>query len=342
MKSIGKVAVDVDHGLRVFVTDAGTIRLAYGARADDNQELGFRHRKVAADRSFRTADMHVLRMGVRQHASRARGKHHGSASGLRQPSDSRILSARSASGLDRDLACFANHRSGTIDRVIISRRELWQHGPAWQSCNIDCHRRWLSVQRQQQIERPGTVWMVHAQGAAAHRIAQPLRRVQNIRLAHDRGHATEQALLLLWHLLHVVAFAEGRFVSVDMIDADAVRRRRERAGKSLHRAWSNRRNDRRQLAILPAKGRGRVCHLHFVAAIDGPCRAFFFIDAQDIAEIGRAVPEDRKILAHALFQKTENERLRKRHLGQLGQALFERLLDAAGFGNRARALARLQ
>ena len=184
--------------------------------------------------------------------------------------------------------------------------------------------------------------MVHAQGAAAHCIAQPLRRVQNIRLAHDRRHATEQALLLLRHLLHVVAFAERRFVSVDVIDADAVRRRRKRTGKSLHRAWSDRRNDRRQLAILPAQRRGRVCHLHFVATIDGPCRAFFFIDAQDIAEIGRAVTEDRKILAHALFQQTEDERFRKRHLGQLGQALLKRLLDTAGFGDRASALARLQ
>ena len=104
MKGIGKVAVDVDHGLRVLVADAGTIRLTDGARADDNQEFGFCHRKIAADRSFRAADMHVLRMGVRQHASRAWRKHHGSAGGLGQPSDSGIVSARSATSLDRDLA----------------------------------------------------------------------------------------------------------------------------------------------------------------------------------------------------------------------------------------------
>src|SRR5262249_52195822 len=202
--------------------------------------------------------------------------------------------------------------------------------------------RWLCVQGQQQIERSGTIRMVHAQGAATQSIAQALGRVQDIRLAQYRGHTTEQALLLLRHLLHVVAFAESRLVTVDVIDADTIRRRCERACKSLHRARADRRNDRRQLTILPAQGRGGMGHLHFIAAIDGSSRALFIIDAEDIAEIGRTMPEDRKILAYTLFQQTQHESFRKRHLGKFGKALLERMLDAAGFGDRASTLARLQ
>ena len=40
MKRVAKIAVDIDHGLRILVADAGTIRLADGARADDNQKFG--------------------------------------------------------------------------------------------------------------------------------------------------------------------------------------------------------------------------------------------------------------------------------------------------------------
>src|SRR5262245_879055 len=56
--------------------------------------------------------------------------------------------------------------------------------------------------------------------------------MQGVRLAHDRRHTRKQALLLLWHLLHVVAFAECRFVAVDMIDADAIRCGREQPAKA--------------------------------------------------------------------------------------------------------------
>jgi hypothetical protein len=72
VKRVAKIAVDIDHGLRILVADAGTIRLADGARADDNQKFGFRHSKISADRSFRAADVHVLRVRVRQYSRRAR------------------------------------------------------------------------------------------------------------------------------------------------------------------------------------------------------------------------------------------------------------------------------
>ena len=163
--------------------------------------------------------------------------------------------------------------------------------------------------------------------AAPQRVAQRFRRMQHVGLAHDRGHLAEQALLLLRHLLHVVAFAEGRLVAVDVIDADAVRRGRQRTGEGLHRARTDRGHDRGDFAVLPAQRGGGVRHLHFVAAIDGAGYAFFLVDAQHFAEIGRAVAEDGEILAHALLEQTEHQRFGQRAFDQLRQSAFgQRLL----------------
>jgi len=81
-------------------------------------------------------------------------------------------------------------------------------------------------------------------------------------------------------------------------------------------------------------------HLHLVAAIDGAGGALLLVDAQHIAEIGRAVAEDREIFAHAPLEQAEHQRFRQRARDQLAHAaLGERLLHAAGFGDRARVRA---
>ncbi len=51
-------------------------------------------------------------------------------------------------------------------------------------------------------------------------------------------------------------------------------------------------------------------HLDLVAAIEGAGDALFFIDAQHVAEIGRAVTEDREIFRDALLQQAEHQRFR--------------------------------
>ncbi len=65
---VGQVAVDVYDAFSGCIPDAGAISLTNGPRANDNNEIGLRHGIVAADRAFRSADMHVLRMCVRQDA----------------------------------------------------------------------------------------------------------------------------------------------------------------------------------------------------------------------------------------------------------------------------------
>src|SRR4029079_6802942 len=104
-------------------------------------------------------------------------------------------------------------------------------------------------------------------------------------------HAAEQSLLLLRHLLHIVAFAEGRFVAVDMVDADTMRGRSERTGEGLHCSRPDRCHNRRQLSILPAQCRGGMSHFNFVAAIDSAGRTLFLNKAEDVAEIGVSVPK---------------------------------------------------
>jgi hypothetical protein len=143
--------------------------------------------------------------------------------------------------------------------------------------------------------------VVDGNGAAAQRVAQGLRRVQHVGAAHDCRHLAEQALLLLRHLLHVAAFAEGRLIAVDVIDADAVRGRRQRAGECLQGAGADGRYHRRGLAVLPPERRGRMRHGHLVAAVEGAGDAFLLVDAQHLAEVGRAVAEDGQIFAHPLL-----------------------------------------
>ena len=100
---------------------------------------------------------------------------------------------------------------------------------------------------------------------------------------------------LLRHLLHVVAFAEGRLVAIDVVDADAVRRGRQRAGDRLQGARADRGDHRRHLAVLPAQRRGGMRHRHFVAAVEGAGHPLLLVDAQDLPEVGRAVAEDCEI-----------------------------------------------
>ena len=89
VRGVGEIAVDVDDVLRLLVADAGAVGLAHRARADDDQQLGFGHGVVAADGALRAADVHVLRMRIRQHAGRAGRQHHGGAGRFGKPAHAR-------------------------------------------------------------------------------------------------------------------------------------------------------------------------------------------------------------------------------------------------------------
>jgi hypothetical protein len=124
MQRVIEIAVDVDDRLRLFVTNAGAIGLAHRARADGDQQFGLGHRIIAADRALRAADMHVLRMCIRQHAGRAGRQRHCCAGGFRQTPQGRVMAARTAAGLDDDAAGLGDHRRGLIERNIVRRRHL--------------------------------------------------------------------------------------------------------------------------------------------------------------------------------------------------------------------------
>jgi hypothetical protein len=165
-------------------------------------------------------------------------------------------------------------------------------------------------------------------------------RVQHVGAAHQRRQAAIETLLLLGDLLHVVAFAKGRLVAVDVIDADPVGGGCQRAGKRLQGARADRGDDGRRLAILPFQRRGRMGHGHLVAAVDGAGDALLLVDAQHLAKIGRAVPEDRQILADPWRRRPSTRASDRVMSTRLASAARERLAQPAGTA-MARARARM-
>ncbi len=135
--------------------------------------------------------------------------------------------------------------------------------------------------------------------------------MQHVGLPHQGTNLAEQALLLLGDLLHVVAFTLRRLVTIDVVDADTVGRRRQRACHRLQGAGADRCHDGTGFAVQPGKRRGGMGHLHLVAAVDGTGHAFFVIDPQYLAKICRAMPENRKVFPHALPQQAQNQALRQ-------------------------------
>ncbi len=64
---------------------------------------------------------------------------------------------------------------------------------------------------------------------------------------------------------------------------------------------------------------GRMGHLDFVAAVDNCGYSLFGIQAQNLAQIGGAVAEDRKKGPHLLFQESDDQCLRQCQLHDLWQ-----------------------
>ena len=151
---------------------------------------------------------------------------------------------------------------------------------------------------------------------------------------------TEQPLLLLGNLLHVEPLAMGRLVTVDVIDAHPVRGGCNRSGHGLQRARPDRRYHRGHFTILPGQAGRGVRHRHFVAAVECPGYARFIIDPQDLAKIGRTMPENREVFAHPLFEQTQHDGLRQRAVDdRVDGSAFKCLVKASGGGNCAGALA---
>ena len=172
--------------------------------------------------------------------------------------------------------------------------------------------------------------MEHCHRALAQRFAQRAGAVQRERRTHQGGDSPEHALVRLRYLLHVVAFAMRRLVTVEMVDADSVRRGRERSGHRLQRTRSDRGHHRAGLAVDPAKRRAGVGHRDLVAELPASHQSVRFVDPQNLRDRGRSVAENRQVLGDVLPHQAENQRLGERHGdGFVPQAELDRALETA-------------
>ena len=55
------IGVDVDDRVDLWEPDAGAVCLAYPARSNDDGKVGLGHRPIAGDRTFRSANVQILR-----------------------------------------------------------------------------------------------------------------------------------------------------------------------------------------------------------------------------------------------------------------------------------------
>ena len=221
--------------------------------------------------------------------------------------------AGAAARLDDDARRSPNDVGGLSERVGVARRDRRNRETFRQGFKIEVlDDLGLDVDWQAQIERASEIGLVHGLRSASERVAQRFRRMQNIRSAENVGQAAELTLPRADHLLHIVPFAVGRLVAIEVIDANSVGRCGEGARVSLKRAGTNRSQNRRRLAIDPSERSCRVSHRHFVSALKEAQDALFGINAQDLANVGVSVPEDAEELSYPLFQQSEDDAFRHR------------------------------
>ena len=342
MRDIGDIAVDVDDMCCRFIADAGAVGLADRSRSDHDHQLSMLHGIISADRSLRSTHMHVAGIPVSENAARTRREHHHGVGRLREATNSGVMTASSTARLDHDARMAGYQTTGDIERIRGRGCNGGQIRLLRQGREVDIEHLRLRVDGQQQIERTGFIGMEDPAGTTSQRFPQRLGRMQRVGLADIRGHPSVDALHRLRHLLHIVAFAEGRLVSVDVIDADTVGCRRERSCQRLQCPRSNRGDDRWRLSVGPSQCGCGVRHLDFVATIDRLGHTFFVIDPQHVADVGRTMTEDGKECGHLLLQEPQNQGFRKRDLYRSRQGTVRQgLVEASSRMNRPCARANL-
>ena len=308
MRQIIEIAIDVENRAGVGIADAGTIGLTHAATADDDHRFGLLHGIVAADRPLRSTNVHVLCVTIHHHAGRAGGQNYGQTCGLSKRAHSFVMGARAAACFDDDFGMAAHERDRFVEGAIIGRRLGWKALCRRQCCKVNLRLLRLRVDRQHDEERASLIGMMHASCAAAHTFAQGPGRVKRVGLPHQRAHFAKDPLLRLGDLLHIVALPVRRFIAVDVINTDAIRGRSERACHRLQPTRADRGDNRRGFAMNPSvSGRG-MRHFHFIAAVDDRHSPHRVINAQNLAQIGRAMSEDRIELSDALLEHRHHQR----------------------------------
>jgi hypothetical protein len=275
-------------------------------------------------------------MGVGKHTERTGREDGDAAGGADQRLDGCRVTPRSASELDRDSPVVADQLGGGFVGVIVQRSHAVGLGAARQSRQIEARNPLgLHVDGKLDVEGSRREGVVDPGGATAQAIAQRIWIVEGEGFSHDAGEASEEVLLALWHLLHVVALAVRGLVAVDVPHADSIGGTGQGSGQGLEGAGPDRRHHGRGLTVVPAKrGRG-VGHGHLVAALEGTHHPFLLIDAQHLTERGAAVPEDDQVLGDALSEQPQHESLRRVDVNDGGQgAGFEGVLDCVMGSNR--------
>ena len=258
-------------------------------------------------------------MTVGQDAHRLGTEHDRCAARLGERPHGGRRMTRPAADLDGDAVGLLNPSGGLVDSDVVGGRGRRPSRARRKRVEPQRDGRELRVQRQVQIEWRRAPGMKDGCASLAQRLAQRGGRVERVRRAHQRGDSSEQPLVRLGDLLHIVAFAVSRLVAVEVIDADPVRSRGERSGHRLKGARADRRDDGGDFAVNPRKRGGGVRHLHLVAKLPAANETVAFVDAQHLRDRGAAVPEHRQVFGHALPHQTDEQRFDQRQLDNLRQ-----------------------
>ena len=258
-------------------------------------------------------------MSVGQNAHRLGTEHDRRAARLGERPQGGRRMERPAANLDGDAVGLLNPSGGLVDGHVVGNRGRRPTRPRRKRVEPQRHRRKLCVQRQVQIERRCTPRMKDGRAALAQRLAQRGGRMERVGRAHQRGDLPEQPLVRLGDLLHIVAFAMGGLVRIEVIDADPIRSRGERSSQRLKGARADRGDDGGDFAVDPRKRGGGVGHLHFVAKLPAANETVAFVDAQHLRDRGAAVPEHRQVFGHALPHQADEQRFNQRQFDNLRQ-----------------------
>ena len=124
---------------------------------------------------------------------------------------------------------------------------------------------------------------------------------------------------MLGNLLHVEAFVFAGLIAEQVPDADAVRCRGDGCRQRLQRARADGGDHGGLLAGDPPEGARCVRRFDLAAHVVDAQQAGVLVDAQHLAHIGRAVPENDQESLHILAQQPQHDRFRQGDVHGLGQ-----------------------
>ena len=242
----------------------------------------------------------------------ARGKDNCRSGRLGEAPECPAGAAGAAARLDGNTPGVPDHARRFLDESVVGGHLGQDPGPPGQGVGTYVHRGGLRVERQVEVEWPRLPGVKDRRRSPPQRIAQRARCVQRVGSAHQCRDAPEESLFGFRHLLHVVAFTAGRFVTIDVVEPDAIGRGGKGPGHRLEGARSDRRHHGGCLAVDPAQCRARMGHFDLVAELVSADQPGLFIDPERLRELRRTMTEDHQVLGDALAHQPQNKRFGER------------------------------